>query len=235
MEEVMSLRFGGLVQVHNELPHNLPRAVASMRRMCDVIVGWDDGSTDGSGEWMDANLDHCFHQPNDWSNEIEHKAKMLRWLQDQSPRVDWILWLDADEALMRDTPDAARALIEKRPDLTGICLSEINLWNDEHHYRVDRQFGDAGFLRLWKNRPELVYPEGFPGLHRPQFPPAARDCIESLGYPAPGILHYSWSSPEKVVAKHARYAAMGQCGESLDRIAPDPFAVRVPVNPDWFT
>lgn len=232
----MSLRFGGLIQVHNELPENLPRAVASMRRLCDVIVGFDDGSTDGSGAWMDAHLDHCFHgaTPN-WANEIEHKRMMLEWLQRVAPPVDWILWMDADEALMRDTPAAARAYVEAHPELTGLCLSEINLWNSEAHYRVDRGFGDAGFLRLWKNRPELVYPtDGYPGLHRPQFPPAARDRIEILGQPAPGILHYSWSTPEKIVAKHARYAAMGQCGESLDRIAPDPFAVLVPVNQDWF-
>lgn len=231
----MALRFGGLIQFHNELANgNLPRAVASMRRLCDVIVGYDDGSTDGSGEWGDANLDHCFHGANDWTREIEHKALMLQWLQAQAPPVDWILWLDADEALMRDTPAAARAFIAAHPELTGLCLSEINLWGCETHYRIDRQFGDAGFLRLWKNAPGLRYEDGYPGLHRPQFPPAAREKIESLGYPAPGILHYSWSTPAKIVAKHARYAAMGQCGEALDRIAPDPFAVLVPADPSWF-
>lgn len=232
------MRFGGLIQFKDELANgNLPRAVASMRRLCDVVVGYDDGSVDGSGAWGDANLDHCFHGATpQWEREIQHKALMLGWLQNPlHPPVDWILWLDADEALMRDTPTAARALIERRPDLTGICLSEINLWGCETHYRVDRQFGDAGFLRLWRNRPELRYPiNTYPGLHQLQFPEAAREKIESLGYPAPGVLHYSWSTPEKIVAKHARYAAMGQCGEALDRIAPDPFAVLVPVNPDWF-
>jgi glycosyltransferase involved in cell wall biosynthesis len=228
------MKFGGLIQFHNEMPDNLPRALRSMRKLCDYIVAYDDGSTDDSTKYAASYCDHLIvGAENDWKDEIRHKWLMLEHLRKIG--VDWVLWMDADEELMRGTPDAARALIEARPDLTGICLSEINLWGDEQHYRIDRQFGDAGFLRLWKMRPELRYEDPYDkGLHRPQFPPAARERIESLGYPSPGILHYSWSTPEKIIAKHARYAAQGQCGESLDRLAPDANAVRLPVKPEWF-
>jgi glycosyltransferase involved in cell wall biosynthesis len=231
-----AIRFGGMIQFKDEMPENLPRAIASMRKLCDYVVGYDDGSTDGSTNWAAAHVDHLMISPEpDWKNELQHKHKMLEHLR--SVGVDWVLWMDADEELMRGTPDAARAMIAARPDLTGICLSEINLWADEQHYRIDRQFGDAGFLRLWKMRPELRYTqEQIDGgqLHLPQFPPAAREKIESLGYPSPGILHYSWSTPEKIIAKHERYRAQGQCGESLDRLAPDANAVRLPVKPEWF-
>ena len=229
------MRFGGLICVYNELPENLPRAIASMRKLCDVVVGYDDGSTDGSGAWMDQHLDHCFHgERNDWHAEIAHKKLMLDWLQQQVPRVDWILWLDADEALMPGCIEAIPRMIAAKPELTGIALSEINLWSCETHYRVDRQFGDAGFLRLWKNRPELQYGDTGPGLHQLQFPEAARQRIESLGYPAPGVLHYSWSSHAKIVAKYERYKSMGQWGEALERIGPDPNAVLVAADPAWF-
>lgn len=228
------MKYGGLIQFRDEMPENLPRAVASMRKLCDYIVGYDDASTDGSSAWAAAHLDYLFcGTENDWKAEIQHKWLMLEHLRKIG--VDWVLWLDADEELMAPTPDAIRARIAEKPDLTGICLSEINCWGSRTHYRIDRQFGDAGFLRLWRMRPELVYPDPYDrGLHRPQFPPAAKEKIESLGYPAPGILHYSWDSPEKIVAKHARYAAQGQAGESLDRLAPDPSAVLVPVRPEWF-
>lgn len=226
------LKFIAIIQAFNELPDNLPRCVASARRLCQEIVGYDDGSTDGSGAWMDAHMDHVFHgAKNDWHDEIAHKKLML----DEAKRrgADWILWIDCDEQLMRGTPDAVKKRIAENPELTGICLCEINLWGDEQHYRTDKGFGDAGFLRLWKNRPELQYGEVGPGLHRHQFPEAAREKIESLGYPSPGILHYSWSSHEKIVAKHARYEAQGQSGWNLSRLLPDPNAVLEPIDPDW--
>jgi hypothetical protein len=228
------VKFGGLIQFKDEMPENLPRAVASMRKLCEYVVGYDDASTDGSAAWAAANLDHLFcGTENDWKAEIQHKWMMLEHLRKIG--VDWVLWIDADEELMAPTPDAIRARIAEKPHLTGICLSEINLWRDREHYRIDRQFGDAGFLRLWRMRPELVYPDPYDrGLHRPQFPPPAQEKIESLGYPAPGILHYSWDSPAKIAAKHARYAAQGQSGESLDRLEDDPAAVRLPVRPEWF-
>lgn len=228
------MKFGGLIQFHNEMPENLPRAVASMRKLCDYIVGYDDASTDGSLAFAAAHMERCFTSTeNDWKDEIRHKHMMLEHLR--AIGVDWVLWLDADEELSPPAVAAIRKMVAEQPDLTGITVPEINLWGAPTHYRIDRQFGDAGFLRLWRMRPELVYVDPFDkGLHRPQFPPAAREKMGGLKYPDEPIIHYSWSSPEKIVAKHARYAAQGQSGESLDRLAPDPSAVLVPVRPEWF-
>jgi hypothetical protein len=227
------MTFGAMIQFYNEMPENLPRAVASARRLCKYVIGYDDASTDGSGEWGDANLDICLHgATNDWKNEITHNAAMLDELKKLN--VDWILWLDADEELSPTTLTAILHIIEGHPELTGIYIPQVNLWSDRQHYRVDRKFGKAKFLRLWKNRPELVYHEITRGLHQEQFPPAARENTISLKYPDEPIIHYAWDSPEKIRAKHARYAAMGQTGEDLDRLAEDPNAVLVPVQTEWF-
>ena len=222
----------GLIQAFNELPENLPRAVASMRRICDKVVGYDDGSTDGSTAWMSDHLDKVFiGSVNDWKSELQHKSQMLEWARAEG--CDWVLWLDADEEL---SPPAVAALrrLEDRDDLTGICVPEINLWRSKESYRVDSQFGDAGFLRCWRMCHRLRYEPSGPGLHQQQFPPTARESMTSLRYPDEPIIHYSWDSPEKIVAKHARYAAMGQCGPSLDRLLDVPNAVLVPVKPEWF-
>lgn len=227
-------RWGGLIQVKDELPENLPRAVASMRRICDVIVGYDDASTDGSLEWMREHLDHVFAgEVNDWEAEVEHKAMMLEWLRAQG--VDWVLWLDADEAISPPAVVALRRLAANDPSLTGICVPEINLWRSESHYRVDDGFGDAGFLRCWRMRPELRYDDVTTRrLHRHQFPEAARERMTSLRYPDEPIVHYSWSSPAKIEAKFLRYARAGLGGWNLSRLQDRHDAVLVPVDPRWF-
>lgn len=226
------MKWIGIIQFFNELPVNLPRAVRSMRRICDAVIGYDDASTDGSGAWADEHLDECFHgERNEWGREVAHKSLMLE--RARAIGADWVLWVDADEEL---SPPAVAALrrLEARPDLTGITIPEINLWRSQSSYRVDRAFGDAGFLRAWRMRPELRYHDAPEGLHQAQFPPAARERMAGLRYPDEPMIHYSWDSPEKIAAKHARYAAQGQCGENLDRLQDDPAAVLVPVKPEWF-
>ena len=225
--------FGAMIQFYNEMPDNLTRVVASARRLCKYVVGYDDGSTDGSNEWGDANLDICLHgTTTDWMGQITHKVAMLDELKKLG--VDWILWMDADEELSPPAVTAIPRVIQNNPELTGVYIPQLNLWSNRQHYRVDRKFGKAKFLRLWKNRSELVYHEITRGLHQEQFPPAALENTTSLKYPDEPIIHYAWDSPEKIRAKHARYAAMGQTGEDLDRLAEDPNAVLIPVKPEWF-
>ncbi|OGL25189.1 hypothetical protein A3A68_01800 [Candidatus Saccharibacteria bacterium RIFCSPLOWO2_01_FULL_48_13] len=227
------LTFGAMIQFNNEMPENLPRAVASARKLCKYVVGYDDASTDGSGEWGDANLDVCLHgKTTDWMGQINHKIAMLAELKKLN--VDWIFWLDADEELSPTALAAIPRVIEAHPELTGIYIPQVNLWSDRQHYRVDRKFGRSKFLRLWKNRPELMYHEVTRGLHQEQFPPAANENTTTLKRPDEPIIHYSWDSPQKIRAKHARYAAMGQTGEDLNRIAEDPNAELIPVKPEWF-
>lgn len=229
----MSMRWVGLIQAFNELPENLPRAIASMRKLCDMIVGYDDASTDGTREWMQSHLDHVIvGEQNDWKSEIAHKKLMLDWIR-ANANADWILWMDADEEL---SPPAVRAIraIESRQDITGIKVPGINLWRSKQHFRVDRSYGNASHLKCWKMRPELIYEDLRYCLHWPQYPPAAKESAVGLIYPDEPMLHYSWDSPEKIRAKHAMYKSLGQSGEDLDRLEDDSGAALVPVDPSWF-
>lgn len=237
------MKFIAIVQAFNEMPENLPRCVASARRLCHEVVGYDDGSTDGTGAWMDANLDHVFHgERNEWKEEIRHKHLMLEEARRRG--ADWVLWIDCDEELSPPAVAAIPRAIGADPALTGVCIPEINLWRDRQHYRVDAQFWPAGFLRLWRVRPELRYTEDQVeqrSLHRPQFPDAAREKMVSLEQPdhvlgvvGEPMVHYSWDSPEKIAAKYARYAAQGQDGWALERLRDTPDAVLAPARPEWF-
>lgn len=237
------MKWIGIIQFYDELKNgNLPRAVRSMRRICNEIIGYDDGSTDGGGAWGDANLDACIHgASNDWDAEIQHKHAMLEEAKRRG--ADWVLWLDADEEL---SPQAVAGLrkLEGKEGVTGICIPEINLWRDEHNYRIDSQYGNAGFLRAWRVTPLLKYSDEQVwgrGLHLPQFPKAAQAKLEGLQQPdhelgiiGEPIIHHSWSSPEKIQAKYERYKAKGQSGWSLDRLLDSQHAVRVKVRPEWF-
>lgn len=222
------MKYCGIIQFYNEMPENLPRAVASMRRVCGAVIGYDDGSTDGSGAWAQDNLDHVIvGRENAWKDEILHKQLMLERAR-QLYASDWILWLDADEVL---SAPLVRYLNEREfpHDLTGIRIREVNLWRQPDLYRVDRSFGSGAFLRVF--RPQLNYIVRS-GLHQRQFPRGAdRNILELKETP---IIHYSWDSPEKIQAKYERYKAQGQRGENLDRLLDDPEAELVPVQREWF-
>lgn len=233
----------GIIQVYNELPENLPRAVRSARRLCQEMIGYDDGSTDGSGAWMDANLDHVIHgERNEWNMELLHKHLMLEEAKRRG--ADWIFWIDCDEELSPPALAAIPRCIDGDAEMTGIGIPEMHLWRTQTHYRVDAGFGRSGFLRLWRVTPALRYSdEQIFGrtLHQWQFPPSARERMGGLAQPSPEIgvvgepmLHYSWDSPAKITAKYERYKAMGQEGWNLERLKDSDYAELIPARPEWF-
>lgn len=227
----------GIVQVFNELsehPDYLPRVFASFRRVCHTVIAFDDGSTDGTTDWLAREADELVrHRKNDWKREIEHKAAMLTLAARHRP--EWILWLDADEEL---SPGAVSGIVEqserwKADRVTGVRILETNLWRDRLHHRVDRLFDRGWFMRLWRWHPGLHYSEPRPGLHQTQFPPGVDQQEHRMDPARARVIHYSWDSREKIAAKYARYAALGQHGEDLERIKDDPEACVVPVDPGW--
>ena len=64
-----------IAQVYNELEKgNLPRFITYVKPLCDELIIYDDGSTDGSYEFLLQHTPHVFRRgKNDFSNEMEQK------------------------------------------------------------------------------------------------------------------------------------------------------------------
>lgn len=208
----------------------------------DNIVIYDDGSTDGTYEVL---LNAQENAPpgrevfiirsdeNDFKNEIVHKQILLdRALEIGS---DWIMWLDADELIEagghKMCPDGRKKIRTLMDDVSidGWSFHEINLWRSDRFYRMDSQFNDGMFVRMWRNNGRLKY-DSRPGLHQRQYPLGVDKVRDSDIQ----ILHYGFASDEAILRKYHTYKAHGQTGWALDRIInEDTLRVRR-VNPEWF-
>ncbi|HEX6512849.1 MAG TPA: glycosyltransferase [Chloroflexota bacterium] len=124
---------------------NLPRCLQSLAGKVDEVVVVDTGSTDSTPEIARA-----------------HGAKLVqfRWRDDfaaarnESTRQasgKWLLWVDADEELMEESPGALRRLCEQGSGLHGFLLSCRNLASED---------GDIGSeIKQWRLFPNDI------GLH----------------------------------------------------------------------
>lgn len=91
-----------IIPVRNEA-HNLPRCLDSLRDFAEVFV-IDSGSTDGTVEIADSHGAKVvqFHYSGGW-------PKKRQWAMDTLALAhDWILLLDADEALTQELTDEIR-------------------------------------------------------------------------------------------------------------------------------
>ena len=138
-----NLKLVGFLQIHNEKQKgNLKRVLKHMKRFCNEIVVYDDGSTDGSVDLASQYTDYIIKGAyNDFVHELEHKQKLLTLALSLNP--DWIVWLDADEVFDRNGElFAIRALCQygKTNGIDGFSFQEFNLWKKPDQYRVDEQW-----------------------------------------------------------------------------------------------
>ncbi len=116
VDEPALLPVSVIVPVRNE-GHNLARCLESLRRMGEVYVV-DSNSTDSTAEIARSQGGKLvqFHYHGGW-------PKKRQWAMDTLPLAfDWILLIDADEAL---TPDLEREIQQAilKPDLNGFYIA----------------------------------------------------------------------------------------------------------------
>lgn len=208
------MKLVGFAQCYNELSKgNLKRCLDSMSKYCDTICIYDDGSTDGSA---DAALEYpkvrlLRGKGNDFSRELYHKDELLRFTLDQSP--DWIFWMDFDEILEKRAEDGGLRHFAENAEYDGYTFHEINLWRSEKYYRIDNQFNDGLFCRLWRNNGQLSYAPSH-GLHHRQYP----DGLMSIKDSHIEVIHYGFASDANIIGKYHTYKDNGQAGWALYRI-----------------
>jgi hypothetical protein len=226
------LKLVGFLQIHNENEKgNLTRVLEHLSRICDDIVVFDDGSTDGSYETALKYTKNIIKAvKNDFVNELEHKQELLDLAVSLNP--DWIVWLDADEVFDLDGECyGIRTLCEfgMQNNIDGFSFLEYNLWKDERHYRVDKHWNKLWQVRLWRNRGQLRF-EIKKGLHQVLYPLGLTKIYRS----DIKVIHYGFSSEEKITQKYNMYKQNGQSGWLLELIKDEEGIKLKQTSKDWF-
>jgi len=207
-----------ICQIYNELVKgNLERFANHVEPLVDALVVYDDGSTDGSYEYMLTQTPYVIRgYKNDFVNERSHKQILLQEALKLSP--DFILWLDADEVLTANASDYLQTLcatcIENNND--GVVFHEINLWRSQTWRRLDSLYDVGWFVRLWRVTPGMCYKESAPGLHQRAYPSTVQrlQWTDSIK-----VLHYGFATRQRLAHKYLIYQSHGQNGyDMLDRL-----------------
>ena len=204
-------------QIYNELrKENLERFWEYLQPVVDGLVVYDDGSTDGSYEYL---LDKAIFilkgGDNDFVNEINHKKVLLEKALELKP--DFILWLDADEVLTANAAAEIQNLCKHMDEneIDGMSFHEINLWRSNSWQRTDNSYNDGWFVRLWRVTPDLKFISQEAGLHQQQYPSSIKK-VEKANKVA--VIHYGFASDRSLAFKYLVYRAHGQSGWALERL-----------------
>ena len=207
-----------ICQIYNELTKgNLERFTKYVKPLVDALVVYDDGSTDGSYEYMLTQTPYIIRSSkNDFVNELSHKQILLQEALKLSP--DFILWLDADEVLTAGASDYLQTLCAACivNDNDGVVFHELNIWRSHTWRRLDSLYDTGWFVRLWRVYPGMHYKETHPGLHQGMFP----SSVQRLQWTdSVKVLHYGFSSRQRLAHKYLVYQSHGQSGYNmLDRL-----------------
>ena len=181
----------------------LPGYVANVGPQFDGIVALDDGSTDGSAEYLESRQEviellRVPHTRPAWDEPRNHAR-----LVDAAIRAgaDWAMSIDADERVEREFRPRAERVIERGRLLgrTGYSVRIRELWGSEEAYRADGIWNRKWPSRLFRPRAGVAVDEQ--PLHAPKVPRAA-------GWvPRADLLVYHLRSlaPEDRAARRRRY------------------------------
>lgn len=209
----------GISQIYNEKRKgNLERFVTHVFPLVDAMVVYDDGSTDGSFEFVKKYTKHILRgTKNDFKNETAHRKLLIEEALNISP--DFILWLDADEVLTSNAskrlPELCQYCIDH--DLDGISLHELNIWRSHTWRRLDSLYDDLWLPRLWRVTDTIRYSETQSGLHQADLIPRSIVNVEKVEDVA--VIHYGFASKKALAYKYLVYKSHGQTGYvMLDRL-----------------
>lgn len=223
-----------ICQIYNELcKDNLERFVNYVLPLVSDLVVYDDGSTDGSYEYLLKQTPYVLRgTKNDFVNERSHKQLMLEEALKLNP--EFILWLDADEVLTANAAEKLQELCAQCDEnqYDAVNMHELNLWRSYSWQRLDSLYDKGWFCRLWRVVPGICFNDTKPGLHQPLFPSTIRNVMWTLDVQ---VLHYGFSSKQRLAYKYLVYKSHGQRGyDMLDRLISEEKLVVAKVPQELF-
>ena len=233
----------GFLQNYNNVENGfLTQCLYSMRRICDEVVVYDDGSTENVRDvYKDFGCITLNSPHNEFSRELYHKHELLSIAMRMSP--DWICWFDTDAILGRHWEDRGRTeeslMQTEEQGIALLHLHNLNLWRSDTYYRIDNSFNDLWHGVFWKNTGQLHYrPIG--KLHQKQYPHFYHDDeIQTVTSQFPEdsgkLLHFGFASDDEIAKKYFAYRDQGQHGWALDRLVTEKTECDlVEAKEEWF-
>lgn len=201
----------GAMLVRNESGRYLERVLEQMQQVCDRIVIVDDCSTDDTVEICrsyGADVYQHHHESLFVTNELELRKGL--WNAAARNHGDWILCLDADEAL--SNPEKLRemiALAEQR-GCDALAFRLYDMWS-ETHYRNDHLWN--AHKRFWPMCVRYDERKDYDWLEQPLH--CGRFPLNAYKLPMDAkidILHWGWSREAERKAKYERYMSIDTQG-----------------------
>lgn len=135
----------------------LPDYFESVRPLVDGVVALDDGSADGSAEFVAAQPEVLqlvrlpAREEHVWDDALNHRRLVeAAW----GHRPDWLIGLDADERLEAGFRERAEAEIERgrKEGHRAYRVHVREVWDDPLCYRADGIWGRKSSARLFEAR-----------------------------------------------------------------------------------
>lgn len=139
----------------NEMQRYLPLAVTHLLTFCDEIRVLDDGSEDGTFEYLER-TPRVSVMANDGPRFFEYESqarqRLLEWTMRASP--DYVLSIDADEFV--GSPELLKRSMQMGGQVYTLSMEEVWSVNEDHlNVRVDGHWGPRPCPILWRAPAEL--------------------------------------------------------------------------------
>lgn len=199
--------------VKDELGRYLAPCVEHLLSFCDELRILDDGSTDGTLEYLDSIPEVATltsPEPTFFQHEGTTRQRLLDWTLLADPTH--VLAIDADEFVADG--QALRATAERHPAALAFTLEMQEVWKAFEECLCIRQ--DGGW---YPGRASILYRVPPPAEREPQF--AIRDLALACGrepstvkriaqagratVTGTEVLHFGWTNVAERVARHHRY------------------------------